>query len=207
MLAGGYEEAGDQGRRKVSAGDVLYHSPFEAHLDRFALAGATILNIVLPSRVRLAPFGSVDDPDAFVRTAERDPTALAALLISQFRPADEGARTDWPDRLAATLADPLVSHRSLASWAEEHGLSPATVSRGFRAVYGVSPARYRLEARGRTAWRLLREDARSTLAELAAATGFSDQPHMTRTVQALTGRSPAAWRRSNTFKTLATGQD
>ena len=32
------------------------------------------------------------------------------------------------------------------------------------------------------------------LAEIAAETGFADQPHMTRAITALTGAPPRAWR-------------
>ena len=34
VLEGGYEEAGDGGRFRVRAGDVLIHGAFSAHLDR-----------------------------------------------------------------------------------------------------------------------------------------------------------------------------
>jgi AraC-like DNA-binding protein len=35
-----------------------------------------------------------------------------------------------------------------------------------------------------------------SLADIAARTGFADQPHMTRAITALTGASPHAWRRA-----------
>ena len=34
VLSGGYEEAGDSGRHRVQAGNVVLHEAFEAHLDR-----------------------------------------------------------------------------------------------------------------------------------------------------------------------------
>jgi AraC-like DNA-binding protein len=37
---------------------------------------------------------------------------------------------------------------------------------------------------------------RRPLADIAAETGFADQPHMTRAITALTGVSPRAWRRA-----------
>jgi len=51
VLSGGYEEAGDHGRFRVKAGDVIFHEPFEAHLDRFSETGAAVLNLRLPSAV------------------------------------------------------------------------------------------------------------------------------------------------------------
>ena len=41
----------------------------------------------------------------------------------------------------------------------------------------------------------------ASLAAVAAQHGFADQAHMTRSVRAVTGLPPGAWRRSNPFKT------
>src|ERR1700677_569690 len=49
VLSGGYEEAGDNGRFKVSAGNVVFHDSFEAHLNRFYAQGATVLNLPVAS--------------------------------------------------------------------------------------------------------------------------------------------------------------
>jgi len=105
-------------------------------------------------------------------------------------PAHAHAR-DWPDMLADALtADPALR---IGDWACDHGLADATVSRGFQQVYGVSPSAFRAQMRGRTAWRRIL-DADNALAELAYELGFADQAHMTRTVRAITGQPPSAWR-------------
>ena len=75
------------------------------------------------------------------------------------------------------------------------GLAAESVSRGFRRAYGVSPRRYRLEVRARRALGLI-EDGRQGLAAIAQDCGFADQPHLTRTLSAITGRTPGRWRRS-----------
>ncbi len=49
VLSGGYEEAGDHGRFKVQAGDVVLHERFEAHINRFSASGATVLNLPSPN--------------------------------------------------------------------------------------------------------------------------------------------------------------
>jgi AraC-like DNA-binding protein len=82
--------------------------------------------------------------------------------------------------------------RSLARWAHAFGLAPGTVSRGFRQTYGVSPKRYRAEARAHRAWTALKGNER--LSQLALSQGFADQSHMTRAVTALTGFPPSHWR-------------
>jgi AraC-like DNA-binding protein len=97
-----------------------------------------------------------------------------------------------PDRLAAEIVDGRVA--SLARWAALLGLARETVSRAFSAAFGVSARQFRAELRARAAWlRIVR--TRERLAEIAAASGFADQAHMTRSIRQLTGASPAAWRR------------
>jgi AraC-like DNA-binding protein len=91
---------------------------------------------------------------------------------------------DWPDVLAHDLA--RDQNCRLDRWSLTHGLAPETVSRGFLAVYGTTPARFRAEARARRAFQQIILTS-SPLVEIAARFGFCDQPHMTRAVRALTG--------------------
>lgn len=198
VLAGGYEEAGDNGRRRVEPGDVIVHSAFEAHLNRVPPEGAVALNLPLPDRA-LTAFGRVDDPDVIVRAVERDMREAVALLLAQHRPAVAGP-ADWPDLLALALARAPVR---LGAWAREHGLSAEHVARGFRRVFGATPQAYGREARARAALDDVLRDGGAPLAQIAAARGFADQAHMTRAIRALSGLPPGAWRRSNPFKTPA----
>jgi AraC-like DNA-binding protein len=196
VLDGGYVEAGDAGRRAVSAGEVVLHEGFEAHFNRFGGRGANVLNLPLPDGWRpTQSFMSVSDPDRIARIAERDVHAATAGLLEQLAPVAQQPG-DWPDHLAAALRND--SRISLAAWASNRGIAPGSVSRGFRQAYGVSPARYRSEARARQALRRLSGPA--SLADLALETGFADQAHMTRAIVALTGRTPGGWRRLSPFK-------
>jgi AraC-like DNA-binding protein len=185
VLGGGYEEAGDAGRFTLRPGMVVVHGGWTAHLDRFGVHGAEVLN--LPLAPGLAPgVGTIDDPDAAARLAERDPRAATAFVAERFRASDE-RHADWPDLLAAALsADPDLA---IASWARGIGLDPASVSRGFARAYGASPKRFRIEARTRRALAAL-SGWRGTLADLAADQGFADQAHMARAIAAMTGVPP-----------------
>ena len=199
VLSGGYEEAGDRGRFQVKAGDVVFHGQFEAHLDRFADAGAQVLNLRLPTGSSYAPgIARVADPDSVASAAEtsrRDPVNLlfsaATSEIPQF--------ADWPDELAAALwKNPSLR---LSEWAEENGIAPWTVSRGFALVFGVSPEVFRSRARAHQALKFI-QDTSAPLASISADLGFADQSHMTRRVTQLTGIGPQAWRSAaNGFKT------
>jgi AraC-like DNA-binding protein len=185
VLAGGYVEAGDRGRILVQAGQVVIHGAYEAHQDHFARAGALVLNLPLVGNLD-GITGVVTDADAIAREAERDIRAAAALLKETIRPMN-ALLTDWPDQLAVALAS--QNDFSIESWADEMGLAPQSISRGFRQAFGVSPKRYRLEQRTLRALRKL-QTWPGTLAGLAADVGFSDQAHLTRAVLGMTGVAP-----------------
>ena len=189
VLRGDYQEAGDEGRFAAQPGTVIVHGCWAAHLDRFGACGAEVLN--LPTVAGLAPgVGTIDDPEAVARMAERDPLAAAAHLRDGLSRHTVGP-ADWPDLLAEALrTDPDLA---LAPWARRMKLEPASVSRGFARAYGVSPKRFRLEARTRRAIAAL-ADWHGSLADLAADQGFADQAPLTRSVGALTGVPPAVLR-------------
>jgi AraC-like DNA-binding protein len=197
VLAGSYEEVGSRGRFRVSSGDILFHDAFDAHLDRFCSGGAQILNLLVEGFSPGLSIGRVADPDIVVRAAERDAGEAAAQLRAQLRPIQR-VRYDWQDVLASDLLeDPGFS---LDQWARNHNLAAATVSRGFRKVFGITPAEFRLEARTHRALTMIATDA-APLASIAAIAGFADQAHMSRAIRLLTGATPGFWRRSNRFKT------
>lgn len=197
VLSGSYEECGSRGRFRVRAGDVLLHEAFDAHLNCFQSRGAQILNLVLADMPAGSGIGRVANPDAISRAAERDGADAGIQLRAQLREIQR-ISYDWPDELARDLlADPNCR---LDDWARAHCLAAETVSRGFGKVFGVTPASFRLEARARRAFAMIK-NSEAPLATIAAITGFSDQAHMSRAVLALTGAPPGLWRRSNPFKT------
>lgn len=200
ILSGSYEESGNRGRFRVGPGDVLLHDAFDAHLDRFQTGGARIFSLGMetspPGGVSIA---RVADPDAIVRTAERDAVEATVVLLAELR-RRLAVLYDWPDILAADLLS--EPDWRLDDWARKIALAPATVSRGFRKVFGITPAAFRLGARARHAFRMIK-GSDLPFAAVAATTGFADQAHMSRAVRALTGATPGSWRRSNSFKTEA----
>ena len=190
VLSGRYLEAGDQGRRTVASGEVLIHGPYESHLDRFSPEGAEVLIVPIAAHGQLAPFGRHPDPDLVAREAEKDLAAAAALLLERFEPVANCAG-DWPDMLASLLRE--RSAAPLTQWAHTMQLRPETVSRGFKAAYGVSPSAYRANARARAALARIFSSAES-FAGIAAALDFADQAHLSRSIVRLTGHPPSFWR-------------
>ena len=199
VLSGGYEEAGDHGRFRVEAGDVVLHERFEAHINRFSDSGAVVFNLPLPAGRSFVPgLAKVEDIDSILRAANSNQVEAADLLFSMVT-ARRAEYADWPDELASALiANPSLS---LSRWGEIKGLTPWAVSRGFMQVFGLSPSAFRARTRTRHAWKAI-ETSEETLVHIAAQLGFSDQPHMTRSVKQMTGVGPKAWRvAANRFKT------
>lgn len=189
VLAGGYEEAGESGRWRVRPGQVLVHAPFSIHRNQSLDRGAQLVNLPLPLTTTVSTCGATTDADLVARLAERDPGAAAEALLECWE-ADAPALDDAPDRLAEALSRP--SAMPIQAWSERQGVARQTVFRNFRAVYGVSPTRYRVEARVRRAWRLI-VTGEHCLTEAALQAGYADQAHMSRHVKALTGRTPGDW--------------
>ena len=191
VLSGCYEEAGDSGRHRVQAGDVVLHAPFEAHLDRFPASGAAILNVPLPAHGAFrSGVARVNDPDEVVRLVEEGDTQAASLLLWSAEMRQREFH-DWPDELAMSLAqDASVS---LGYWSKTKGIAPWELSRGFAKVFGISPSAFRARARARQALKAIRT-ADTPLSAIAAHYGFADQAHMTRSVKNLTGTCPSSWR-------------
>lgn len=105
------------------------------------------------------------------------------------------ALADTPDRaLPAPLPAPalraLARGMPVAELADRLGVTSRTLHRRCRATLGYGPALARRVLRFRTASALLFDGVAP--AEVAARTGYADQPHLSREVRALAGLSPTA---------------
>lgn len=213
LIRGTFDQVGYAGRVRVHAGDLLIQPTLDAHSNRMPGGrGATLLRLPwsdidgVDGMSGLGGVFELPDPDAVVRAAERDVGEAAGVARAQWtlqrRP--RRAADDLPDRLAAEIVEGRVA--SLARWAALRGLARETVSRAFSVAFGVSVRQFRAELRARAAWlRIVR--TREPLAAIAAASGFADQAHMTRSVRQLTGASPAAWRRDPRTRALCRDSD
>ncbi|RVV99431.1 AraC family transcriptional regulator [Mesobaculum littorinae] len=106
-----------------------------------------------------------------------------------------GGLTGWQlDRVTGHLRDNLTRRVPVEELAALAGLSPSWFARAFKISTGVPPHRWHMRARIDRAEALLHGGLGP--AETAAATGFSDQAHLTRTFRALRGITPAAARRN-----------
>ena len=166
-----------------------------------------------PARVSTPQLRLVDEP---VRTLVKLLTDTAHDSDASASLFGESITTAIATRLFLHMPEPKTSAKALAPWqlrrvteymtahlpapvsladlAKLSGLSQWHFSRAFKASTGLAPYRWQLQARIRRAQALLL-DTRSSLEQIAEATGFSDAVHFGKVFRNLVGITPAAWRR------------
>ncbi|MBI3515265.1 MAG: AraC family transcriptional regulator [Proteobacteria bacterium] len=192
------------GRAGTAAGFRYRLAYVEPRLIQAALGGQRALPFVRTPVTRdarliaaLAP--ALDDLDAPLEDLQRDQivfdvaTALAALDRSVERAA--GGAVCWRALEAArAFLDANLERAVRAAELEAiTGVNRFALARHFRAGLGTSPYRYLVMRRLDRVRRLMRSDV--PLAEVAAASGFADQSHMTRQFKRAYGMSPGRWLR------------
>ena len=168
----------------------------------------------LPQRQSGAPYFPepvVRDPalawqlDTLIRTLEASDNrllreslvyhALTQLVMRHARSCGEPGRLPLaPARLSLAkefLDDHPSADISLRELASLAGLSPHHLVRQFKRYYGLPPHAYQVQARLRLARQLLHGN--TTLAEVAAASGFHDQSHMHRHFRKTFGTTPGRY--------------
>lgn len=129
-----------------------------------------------------------------------DSLALALFIeLFQVRRDSERRHGQLAARRLRHALDYIETHclRSikLQELAELVGLSQSYFSSAFKASTGMAPHQWQMKARiERVKVRLLQPDA--SLIQIAHATGFADQAHMTRVFKQFVGVTPAAWLRA-----------
>jgi AraC-like DNA-binding protein len=194
VLSGGYIERGDTGRWQIEPGDIVSHKAFEAHSNIIGKSGARVANIALPAFFSMPSVFQVAEPDQIIRRVQSRSVDMLDFLVPTHVKAP--LRADWPDILAEELRRAPVS---LGHWSSKMNLAPATVSRGFFAAFGTTPARYRVSVQTISALQMIKDGA-LPFCEIAQLSGFSDQPHMCRAIMRMTGRTPTAWRKIKTVQ-------
>lgn len=95
------------------------------------------------------------------------------------------------------LFDDLGGDLSLPKLAKAAGVGPHQLVRLFRKTFGTTPHQYVMELRLSRARELLAESDQS-ISDIAAATGFADQSHLTRYFTRRYGASPSRFRAGQT---------
>jgi len=95
-------------------------------------------------------------------------------------------------RQAAAVIDASAGQITVEALAAGLGLTVRSLERLLLAELGIGPKRLARLSRLQHLLARLRSGGFANLAELAAAGGYTDQPHMIRDFKALTGRLPGA---------------
>ncbi|SDD54139.1 helix-turn-helix transcriptional regulator [Paraburkholderia lycopersici] len=124
--------------------------------------------------------------------------ALASLLTRYGRTREaalkHGPNDPRVETMKALLAADLCAPLRVADLAQAVGLSPFHATRLFTQATGLPPHAWRTQLRLQRALGPLREGA--TVADVAAASGFTDQSHFTRHFRRMFGVPPGRWQSS-----------
>jgi AraC family transcriptional regulator len=143
--------------------------------------------------------GTADDGLYIDAIAHMMAAHLARAHSSRSRPVRVGPAkpiSGWKmRRLVEFIEENLEGDLSLHAMAEEVDISPLYLARAFKAALGQSPHRYVLTRRIERARELLRNTTMPVV-DVAMASGFSSQSHLSHWFLRHVGISPAAYRRS-----------
>lgn len=166
-------------------------------LPRFAIADPLLEQLALAVLQALRD-GATEDRLYIETIAELVAVHLARAHSSRARPRPLAETPALSQRRMRHLLRHIDEHLgedlSLEALAAEAGLSPLYIARAFRVAVGQSPHRYVVERRVEAAKRRLRASD-DPIADVALATGFSSQSHLSDWFRRVVGVSPAAYRR------------
>jgi AraC-like DNA-binding protein len=141
-----------------------------------------------------SPLGQSERLTAVAALAARHAAGprAADLLCAPPQGLTASDRARAADRVRAFLSGEYAAHATLADLAEAAGCSRFAAYRAFRGRFGLPPSDYQRQLRLRAARHALAGGA--AVADVAAATGFADQAHLTRWFRRCYGITPGAYR-------------
>lgn len=221
VLSGSYEERIRGRQSEFDSGALLVCPSFEPHAQRFGSVGLTKI-VLTPTP---GGIGYLDEVIGFAEAPAVQSQALAEIgrrFAHELRVSDDfsalalsglgyellalaareqargsGALPSRVRRAMEMIRDLDGLPLSLGAIATAVDCDAGELARAFHAHLGCTPGDYHRRLRVERAAGLL-ANTRQPLADIAAACGFSDQPHMTRAFKAHLGLTPGAWRRART---------
>jgi len=166
-------------------------------LPRFAMTDPLLEQLAVAIHAALRD-GTAEDGLYIDTLAQMIAVHLARFHSARSRPirlaAPDGIPGGRMRRLLAFIEENLEGDLSLDGMAAAVEVSPLYLARAFKAAIGQSPHQYVLARRLERAKELLR-NTDSPVVEVALATGFSSQSHLSNWFVRLVGVSPAVYRR------------
>jgi AraC family transcriptional regulator len=224
VLSGRYACAANGAPEVAPAPFVVFNPPGTTHRDRFEGGTGSFLTVSVSATTfdgmrgvgiaqeacslrRASAFGAALRLARLLAAPGTDRTLLESAAWELVGAACSGDDLAVP-RWAHTAFEALMDHAAdpgltVATLACNVGVHPVHLAQVFRAAWGTSPGELLRWRRVERAASLLRR-TQDALAQIAAASGFADQSHMTHAFRAVLGVTPGAWRRTNL---LANPQD
>lgn len=220
VLGGDFLESVEGREFHMRRGTVLLKCADAMHTNQFGRGGALSLLVELPDAMierfeaarslfeadpgRTVPSASPSARRIHTELLEPDPVSelvveglllevLGQAVRSSFREERAFAPPAWLVRVREALHEQFTDPPLLADLARDADVHPDHLGRAFRRHYGLTPGAYVRRVRLERAISLIVDTERS-LAEIAYATGFADQSHMTRQVGEATGLPPGRLR-------------
>lgn len=142
----------------------------------------------------LGAFENDDPNDAYGRGLRQ---ALLAALVGAVRDRTMSSVYRLTGEPLARVLNHIVEHLdqriSNEVLAQLADIPPNDFGNLFRAATGLSPQRWQMDARVRSAQRLMVDDPAVPLASIAKRAGFADQSHFSRAFLEILGSTPTAW--------------
>jgi AraC family transcriptional regulator len=200
--------------RSCPSSTLIFHSLSEEHSNRFDDVGGSCLNIQLKptwlqrwQEADLLPRGTAYFPSGTL-------SQLAVRLYREFCSSDKSSAVlieglvleligetcrhndragthppRWAEQARTVIHDTFSDSLSVSTIAELVGVHPVHLARIFRRHYQCSVGEYIRRVRVEAAMREL-SATNTSVATIAAHTGFSDQSHFCKTFKRLTGQTP-----------------
>ena len=124
-------------------------------------------------------------------TAQNPAETIMSALLARDRKAS--LQDDAPRAVLAALTCTDGVPPSVPALARQLGFSERTLRRRCEAAFGYSPKTLARILRFQRFLRLLRRSTDPNLADIASASGFADQAHLTRDVRVLGGLTPGGF--------------
>ena len=220
VIGGGFRERFRDGEYACQAGALLAKPATAAHSNEYGDSGAHVIIVEMidaasETYVELAKAAQtgvrlLSGATAGVRirrlhsalTGSGQARSLAVhaaildigLLLLRTQPRRVAKRAVWLRRATDRLQSDFVQPPPLWVLAAECGVHPVHLCAAFRSAHGCSPGEFVRRLRVEHARRLLATTAHA-VSQVALASGFSDQSHLTRQFRAATGMTPAQYRR------------
>jgi AraC family transcriptional regulator len=226
VLQGGFIETYGKRERSCQASSLIYRPSDESHLNQFQSAGGRCFNIAIEPRWLERVRQISASPEIPIHFRGGLLALLAMRLYREFRQMDEfstlvieglalemfGATSrhyralerseprstapSWVLQARELIQARFSESLTLTGVAACVGVHPVHLARVFRRHYRRTLGEYVRQVRIEFASREL-SGSDAPLAEVAAASGFSDQSHFSRTFKRLTGQTPAEFRKGS----------